>query len=169
LGKLACLVLSKILGIGTAERNWKQVKYIKSGLRSHTDTDKVKKQAALYGQYPQVKACARQSKLSSAGKLWEENDFKSLKMDGYCKNMWQSLNEDKIPRRMFRNWQETWEKKELGASGDVMLHEKLKVKYVGLKLDENEGERRIFTVRWITFLGDPFMLSRLRYNYYTTL
>jgi hypothetical protein len=26
LGKLACLVLSKILGIGTAKRNWKQVK-----------------------------------------------------------------------------------------------------------------------------------------------
>ncbi len=48
LGKLACLVLSKILGIGTAEQNWKQVKYIKSGLRRHTDTDKVKKQAALW-------------------------------------------------------------------------------------------------------------------------
>jgi hypothetical protein len=29
LRKLACLVLSKILGIGTAERNWKQVKKIK--------------------------------------------------------------------------------------------------------------------------------------------
>ncbi len=29
LGKLACLVLSKILGIGTAKRNWKQVKKIK--------------------------------------------------------------------------------------------------------------------------------------------
>jgi hypothetical protein len=26
LGRLACLVLSKILGIGTAERNWKKVK-----------------------------------------------------------------------------------------------------------------------------------------------
>jgi hypothetical protein len=50
LGKLACLVLSKIMGIGTAEQNWKQVKYIKSGLRSHTDTAKVKKPAALYGQ-----------------------------------------------------------------------------------------------------------------------
>ena len=69
LGKLACLVLSKILGIGTAEQNWKQAKYIKSGECSHTDTDKVKKQAALYGQYQQVKARARQSKLSSAGKL----------------------------------------------------------------------------------------------------
>jgi hypothetical protein len=79
LGKLACLVLSKILGIGTAEQNWKQAKYIKLGQCSYTDTDKVKKQAALYGQYQQVKACARQSKLSSAGKLWEENDFKSLK------------------------------------------------------------------------------------------
>jgi hypothetical protein len=31
LGKLACLMLSKILGIGTAKRNWKQVKAIKSG------------------------------------------------------------------------------------------------------------------------------------------
>ncbi len=31
LGKLACLVPSKILGIGSAERNWKQVKKIKRG------------------------------------------------------------------------------------------------------------------------------------------
>jgi hypothetical protein len=111
LGKLACLVLSKILGIGTAEQNWKQVKYIKSGLRSHTDTDRVKKQqTALYGQYQQVKARAKQTKLSSAGKLWEENDFKSLKMDEYCKERWQLLDgADERPARMFRNWQETWE------------------------------------------------------------
>ncbi len=107
LGKLACLVLSKILSIGTAEQNWKQAKYMKLGQCSHTDTNKVKKQAALYGQYQQVKAHARQSKLSSVGKLWEENDFKLLKMDKYCKDMWQSLNEDEIPRRMFRNRQET--------------------------------------------------------------
>jgi hypothetical protein len=36
-------------------------------------------------------------------------------------------------------------------TGDVMLHEKLKVKYVGLKLDENEGEHRIFTVHAVQF------------------
>jgi len=124
------------------------------GLHSHTNTDKVKKQAALYGQYQQVKAHARQSKLSSAGKLWEENDFKLLKMDEYCKDMWQSLDEDEIPRRMFRNWQEMWKKKKLGASGNVMLHEKLKVKYVGLKLDENEGERRIFTIHAVQFVKE---------------
>ncbi len=39
LGKLACLVLSKILGIGTAERNWKQVKAVKSSQRVNTGID----------------------------------------------------------------------------------------------------------------------------------
>mgnify|MGYP006201000185 CR=1 FL=1 len=29
LGKLACLITSKILSIGTAERNWKQIKAVK--------------------------------------------------------------------------------------------------------------------------------------------
>jgi len=36
LGKLACLVLSKILGIGTAERNWKQVGTIKDDQLCHS-------------------------------------------------------------------------------------------------------------------------------------
>jgi hypothetical protein len=40
LGRLACLVLSKILGIGTAERNWKQVKAVKSGQRINTTIDR---------------------------------------------------------------------------------------------------------------------------------
>ena len=44
LGKLACLFLSKILGIGTAERNWKQVKADKSGQRVNTGINKTKKQ-----------------------------------------------------------------------------------------------------------------------------
>ena len=155
MGKLACLVLSKILGIGTAKQNWKQVKFIRSGLRSHTDTDRVKKQAALYGQYQQVKARAKQTKQRFAGKLWEENDFKSIKMDEYCKDVWQSLDgADKRPIRVFRNWQETWEKKKLGPTGNVMLHEKLKVKYVGLKLDMNEGYHRIFTVHEVQFVRE---------------
>jgi hypothetical protein len=34
LGRLPCLVLSKILGIGTADRNWKQVKRVKKGDRT---------------------------------------------------------------------------------------------------------------------------------------
>ena len=76
-------------------------------------------------------------------------------MDKYCKDTWQSLDgADKQPVRMLRNWQETWEKKKLGPTGDVMLHAKLKVKYVGLKLDKNEGEHRIFTVHEVHFLRE---------------
>ena len=75
LGKLACLVLSKILGIGTAERNWKQVKAVKSGQRVNTTIDKTRKQVLVYGQYQQICAQALASKLSSAGKLWDDDDF----------------------------------------------------------------------------------------------
>ena len=35
-----------------------------------------------------------------------------------------------------------------------MLHAKLKVKYVGLKLDKNEGEHRIFTVHSVQFVRE---------------
>ncbi len=38
-GKLACRVTSKILGIGSAERDWKIVKRIKKGHRSNTGTE----------------------------------------------------------------------------------------------------------------------------------
>ena len=55
---------------------------------------------------------------------------------------------------MIWNWQETWEQKKIGPSGDVMLQEKLKVKYVELKFDENEGERRIFTVHAVQFVSE---------------
>jgi len=155
LGKLACLVQSKILGIGTAERNWKQVKLMKSGQRSSIGSEKCKKQVTLYGQYQQVKACLKEEKLSSAGKLWEDADFKSLKMDEYCKDMVAELDVRARQTKMFRNWQETWERKPLGANGDVLLLERLKLKYIGFKLDENEGDHRVFTVHEIEFKREP--------------
>ena len=48
LGKLVCLVRSKILGIGTAERNWKQVKAVKVGQWTNTSTTKAKHQLMIY-------------------------------------------------------------------------------------------------------------------------
>jgi hypothetical protein len=62
---------------------------------------------------PADKGSCTTDKASSAGKLWEELDFKSLKMDKHCKDMWELLDGDKQQQRkkMFRNWQETWEKK----------------------------------------------------------
>ena len=53
LGLLGCLVTSKILGIGTAERNWKQIKAIKTGQRANMGAEKCKQQALIYDRYQQ--------------------------------------------------------------------------------------------------------------------
>lgn len=87
LGKLACLVPSKILGIGTAERNWKQVKAVKSGQRTNTSVIKAKHQVMVCSQYQHMKAQARTVKMSCASKLWTDEDFKCYKMDEFCGNI----------------------------------------------------------------------------------
>jgi hypothetical protein len=51
LGKLACLVSSKILGIGTVEHNWKQVKKIKYGDLANLGNKVTAKITNIYGQY----------------------------------------------------------------------------------------------------------------------
>jgi hypothetical protein len=51
LGKLACLILSKNLRIGTAKRSWKQVKKIKHGDRANLGNKVTAKIINVYGQY----------------------------------------------------------------------------------------------------------------------
>jgi hypothetical protein len=134
LGKLACLVLSKILGIGTAKRDWKQVKGVKSGQRVNTCINKTKKQVLLYAKYQQTRAQARMSKLSAAGMLWEDEDFASMKMDTFCKEIKESLNveETEQPVRVLRLWQERWELNKVRPQCDLILEARLVKKYLGL-------------------------------------
>jgi hypothetical protein len=40
-GKFACRVTSKILGIGSAERSWGDVKHLKTNQRSHMSADRI--------------------------------------------------------------------------------------------------------------------------------
>ena len=87
LGRLACLVLSKILGIGTAERNWKQVKKVKKGDRTKTGVEKTTKQVIIFLQHQMMRGALCRTALSAAGKLWDDNDFASMKMDEYCKDL----------------------------------------------------------------------------------
>ena len=48
---LGYIVTSKILGIGTAERNWKQTKAVKTGHRANLGAEKCKQQALIFGRY----------------------------------------------------------------------------------------------------------------------
>lgn len=50
-GKFACRICSKIVGMGSAERNWGDVKYLKSMKRSHLSADAVESKQ-LYLELP---------------------------------------------------------------------------------------------------------------------
>ena len=115
-------MLSKILEIGTAKRNWKQVKAVKSGQRVNTGIDKTKKQVLIYTQYQgQTLAQARMTKLAAAGKLREDEDFASMKMDTFCKEIKESLVEETVQLvRILRLWQEMWELKKVGPQGNLI-------------------------------------------------
>ncbi len=88
LGRVACLVCSKILGIGSAERSWGDVKYNKAGQRSHLSAEATKMQSTLFGAH-----CAEKADIRRAGKIndpacpqlqvWDEDDFEDLGLSKY--------------------------------------------------------------------------------------
>ncbi len=139
LGKLACLVLSKILGIGTAKRNWKQVKKIKYGDRANLGNKVTAKITTIHGQYQQVKLRNRDDQRSSVGRLWTEKDLHCMKMDVFCTNIVVSLHTDaKIQNmRIFRNWNKDWQQstKGVGPRGDAVLAERLMKNFFGNQAD----------------------------------
>jgi hypothetical protein len=160
LGKLACRVLSKILGIGSAERNQKQVKKIKRGDRAQTGIDKTAKQVLVYAQYQMLHGKLCKTTLSCAGKLWEDTDFDCMKLDAYCKDLQEeatNANLQNKPIQCVRNvrlWQESWEvPKRYGGKWQKLLEAWLEKKYIGLKLNKMEGYWMIYTFDMIELDG----------------
>lgn len=84
LGKLACRVTSKITGIGSAERNWGDVKHLKSGKRIAMSSASLNMQTTVYGS-----ACVEKArrKLKSAEEMhfnmWEDVDMDNLGLDRF--------------------------------------------------------------------------------------
>ena len=77
LGKLACRVTSKVMGIGEAERIWKAVKKIRVGQRGSLTPEKAKKQAIIAASYSMEKSKARRQRYNTAGRLWTDEDFET--------------------------------------------------------------------------------------------
>ena len=152
LGKLACLVLSKILGIGTAKRNWKQVKKIKYGDHANLGNKVTAKITNVYGQYQQVKSHNRDDQRSSVGRLWTEEDLHCMKMDVFCADIAYSLDTDARIQNMktFCNWNKDWQQplKGVGPRGDAVLEERLKKKILGIKLIYKE---KLFWIHLVEF------------------
>lgn len=151
LGPLSCLVLSKILGIGTAERSWKQVKAVKSGQRSRTSVLKTKKQVMIYGQYQQEKSKLCHDRATTAGHIWNDADFRCCKMDAFCGVYESELEIDKSIRngaeaKVFHAWRERWEMAKISPAGDGLLEQRLLRKYGGLKWKDPVDPDIVLTV-----------------------
>ena len=67
MGFVACRVRSKILGIGSAEKAWADVKNIKMGKRSHLSAESTEKRSILY-------TTAKVNDARIKRKLWEKVD-----------------------------------------------------------------------------------------------
>jgi hypothetical protein len=91
-----------------------------------------------------------EKKLLTAGKLWTDDDFLSLKLDTHWKEVIEKANSlSKQPARIFRAWEEEWEKVAVGANGDDVLEAMMVMKYGGIKwsgndvLSKDEGKKQI--------------------------
>lgn len=144
LGKVACRVLSALLGIGVAERAWGAVKHLKSGKRSHLGADATRMQATIFGA-----ACIERSRALKAEKeecmeLWNDNDLEfQLGLENFGADKASGVIPSRTnPRRLFHAWVEDWEV--VSSKTNNLVHEaRLLRKYAGLKWYDPDHDKML--------------------------
>jgi hypothetical protein len=143
-GRFACRVCSKILGIGSAERAWGDVKHIKKDNRAHLSGGATEKQATIYGRHCSEKAKFRQlGKTETTQLFWEEEDFEHLALGKYGLERIE-LEGQKKTMRVFRAWFEEWEEA-IFEKCDPVNNMKLVTKYGGLSWRDLDNPVSIYT------------------------
>lgn len=139
LGSFACRVCSKILGIGSAERSWGDVKHLKTNKRSHLSGEATKKQATIYGAYCMEKASMfGQMEKEGPITIWDDNDFDKT-FDMSCDKEGEEVTTRK-QIRFFKAWEEDWEEKAILTKDPVSVA-KLVAKYGGLAFWDDDTEQ----------------------------
>jgi hypothetical protein len=141
-GRFACRVTSKILGIGTAERSWGDVKHLKTNKRAHLSGDRVMKQATIFGAscIEEATIKRRQDNDINAApiKLWRDDDFVFSSDDE------QIQLPKKRHSRIFKAFYEDWEKDTI-RTRDAVNEAKLLKKYGGLSWQDDDNNEAILT------------------------
>jgi hypothetical protein len=167
LGKLACRACSKILGIGSAERAWGDVKHLKTNKRSHISGDRVKKQATIYGSH-----CVTLSKMhrdhkaeeykEKPYKFWLEED-----MDKEFDIFFQDKKKEPKKIKFFKAWEEEWEV-EAVKKRDPVNEAKLLEKYGGLQFFDPDKNKTYLSsdksVRWHKEIRKPGVYCIICYD-----
>jgi hypothetical protein len=140
-GRFACRVCSKILGIGTAERSWGDVKHLKTNQQSHLSSRATKMQATIFGaSCVELAKIKQQDKFIGSGlgpcKVWRLDDFTNEMATG-------NVVVDNTPAQYFQAWIEDWEVK-AQKQKDPVNETKLLAKYGGLKWrDPDNGNAKL--------------------------
>ncbi len=128
------------------------MKRIKYGDRANLGNEVTAKITNVYGQYQRVKLHNWDDQRSSVGRLWTEEDLHCMKMDVFCADIADSLDTDARIQNMrtFHNWnidlQQT--SKGMGPKGDAVLEERLKKKFLEIKLIYKE---KLFWIHIVKF------------------
>ena len=130
LGRLVCIVVSKILGTGSAERNFKEVKRVHSASQNRLTPVKTGKLTTIVGSHCGEKAERRRVRVNKAGTLWSDEDFGSLKLDNRGVEV-DVVSNGLIPKRVFCAWRESWEVDP--PKMDAIYMKRLTRKYGGLQ------------------------------------
>jgi len=134
-GRFACRVCSKIVGMGSAERNWGDVKHLKTDKRSHMSSEAVQKQATIFGASCMLNArIERESKKGTDDdpyKFWTEDDYDN-EFSSFSHSKKKSTSEN---CRVFKCYFEDWEKECLHRKDDISKAKFLQ-KYGGLEFDD---------------------------------
>jgi hypothetical protein len=149
-GSVACRACSKPLGCGNAERNWGNLKHLKSGKRSHLSADKARKQATIYGAASMEKARAMQELEEANGNIveyrWTDADvgFDLGLEDWNRDNAGGNLNVPSVvvPKRLFNAWIEDWEWDTM-MKNDIVAMTRLLQKYGGLHWQDPDNNNRL--------------------------
>jgi len=139
-GKFACRVCSKIVGMGSAERNWGDVKHLKSAKRSHLGQEAVEKQATIFGascmEYADMKREYAKNNSKEAYKFWDDDDF-----DEEFNMLVETTSKSIQSQRFIKCYIEEWESESIKKKNDLSK-KKLLVKYGGLEFEDLDHRNR---------------------------
>jgi hypothetical protein len=140
LGKVACRILSALLGIGVAERSWGAVKHLKTGSRSHLGSEATRMQATIFGAACIEKARVLKAEKEQSLELWNDNDVEfQLGLENFSADEAEGVAQQVNPRRLFHAWREDWEA--ISSKTNDLVHEtRLLRKYGGLRWSDPDSE-----------------------------
>jgi hypothetical protein len=145
LGKFACRVCSKIVGMGSAKRAWGDVKHLKTDKRCSLRINSLKKQSTIFGaSCMEAAQLDRQRKTQNntghTYKFWDEDDFlKEFDM--------LTVEVDEVTpqhERVVKCFLEDWETKAVFKK-DPISEARLLKKYGGLQFYDIDTKKMFYT------------------------